>query len=169
MITADLDGVVGVARIAFPDHFEDRSCFAERLELYPAGCFALEITGEITGAVEGYLIAYPWTAGSAPPLNSLIGTLPQHADVIYLHDLALHPRARGKGLTATIVERLAAQSQADGWAAIALVAVNRAAGFWSRMGFAVVDDPAMASKLASYGADAVYMQRSLAPQPTVPA
>lgn len=157
MQPADVPGVVEVARLAFPHHFEDRSCFAERLALYPAGCFTLEIAGRVAG----YLIAYPWTAGSAPPLNSLIGALPADASVIYLHDLALHPRARGKGLTSGIIDRLAMQARADGWDAIALVAVNEAAGFWARAGFAAVDGPAMAAKLTSYGANAVYMQRAL--------
>lgn len=156
METADLDGVVRIARLAFPDHFEDRSCFAERLELYPRGCFTLDMAGEVAG----YLIAYPWTTGSAPPLNSLIHALPQDADLIYLHDLALHPEARGHGLTSPMISRLAAQVRDDGWNAIALVAVNRATSFWSRMEFEVVEDPAMAVKLASYGAEAAYMMRS---------
>jgi GNAT superfamily N-acetyltransferase len=157
MKPADLDGVVRVARLAFPDHFEDRASFAERLELYPRGCFTLEIAGEVAG----YLIAYPWKAGSAPPLNSLIHALPPDADVLYLHDLALHPDARGGGLTSAIVERLAEQARDDGWSKIALVAVNHAAGFWSKMGFVAVDDPAMAEKLESYGGDAAYMTRPL--------
>jgi len=156
MAPADLDGVVRVARIAFPDHFEDRACFAERLALYPQGCFVLD-----AGQVAGYLIAYPWRSASAPPLNTVIGTLPLGADVLYLHDLALHPDARGQGATSAIVERLAVQARAEGWPVIALVAVNDATAFWQRMGFGVVDDPAMAAKLASYGADARYMVRKL--------
>lgn len=156
MVPCDLDGVVAVARIAFPDHFEDYACFAERLTLYPQGCFVLD-----AGQVAGYLIAYPWRSGSAPPLNTVIGALPEGADVLYLHDLALHPDARGQGVTSLIVERLADRARADGWPAIALVAVNDATAFWERMGFRVVADPAMAAKLASYGADARSMVRGL--------
>lgn len=158
METSDLDGVVRVARAAFPDHFEDRACFAERQSLYPEGCFVLT---QGLGKVLGYLIAYPWLSGSAPPLNSLIGGLPSQAEIIYLHDLALLPEAQGQGHTRAIVEHLAAQARADGWSAIALVAVNRAAAFWTKMGFAVMQDPAMAEKLASYGTDADYMVRRL--------
>lgn len=57
MLAGDLDGVVCVARLSFPDHFEDRACFAERFALYPQGCFVLD-AGD--GQVAGYLIAYPW-------------------------------------------------------------------------------------------------------------
>ena len=158
MTPDDLDGVVQVARIAFPDHFEDRACFENRLALYPRGCFVLT---EAEGPARGYLIAYPWKADSAPPLNTVIEGLPGEPALIYLHDLALHPEARGGGVTGAIVERLAEQAAEDGWPAVALVAVNDAVGFWSRHGFVEHPAEAMTAKLASYGADARYMVRPL--------
>lgn len=154
----DLDAVVEIARLSFPDHFEDRICFQNRLALYPRGCFVLA-AGE--GVARGYLIAYPWRADAAPPLNTVIEGLPAEAEVIYLHDLALHPRARGAGATAEIVQRLAEQAAEDGWPALALVAVNDAAGFWAKQGFEVRTPADMARKLAGYGADARYMVRRL--------
>ncbi len=158
MRPTDIDAVLEVARLSFPDHFEDRACFQNRLALYPRGCFVL---AESEGAARGYLIAYPWKAESAPPLNTVIEGLPPQPDLIYLHDLALHPEARGGGVTGAIVERLAEQAMEDGWPAIALVAVNDAVGFWSRHGFVEQPAEAMAAKLASYGADARYMLRPL--------
>lgn len=158
MRPTDIDAVVEVARLSFPDHFEDRACFQNRLALYPRGCFVL---AESEGAARGYLIAYPWKAESAPPLNTVIEGLPPQPDLIYLHDLALHPEARGGGVTGAIVERLAEQATEDGWPAIALVAVNDAVGFWSRHDFVEQPAEAMAAKLASYGADARYMLRPL--------
>ncbi|ANC54586.1 GCN5 family acetyltransferase [Brevundimonas sp. GW460-12-10-14-LB2] len=154
----DIEAVTGVARLSFPDHFEDRACFENRLALYPRGCFVLADGDE---PARGYLIAYPWKAESAPPLNTVIEGLPAQPDLIYLHDLALHPEARGGGVTGAIVERLAEQATEDGWPAIALVAVNDAVGFWSRHGFVEQPAEAMAAKLASYGADARYMLRPL--------
>lgn len=158
MEASDLDGVVRVARLAFPDHFEDRQCFAERLALYPRGCFVL--AGSET-EVAGYLIAYPWAANSAPPLNSLIGRLPDCAEVLYLHDLALLPYVQGQGHTKIIVKRLAEEAMQDGWTAIALVAVNRAAAFWAKFAFEPAADAGMKAKLASYGDGACYMTRTL--------
>ena len=154
----DLDAVVDVARLSFPNHPEDRACFQNRLALYPRGCFVLAAED---APAKGYLIAYPWRADAAPALNCLIEGLPVDAEVLYLHDLALHPEARGGGVTGTIVERLAGQAVEDGWPAIALVAVNDAAGFWARHGFEIRDTPDMAGKLAGYGADARYMVRPL--------
>lgn len=159
----DIDAVVEVARLSFPDHFEDRACFENRLALYPRGCFVLAGAGAEDGAepARGYLIAYPWRADAAPALNCLIEGLPVDAEVLYLHDLALHPEARGGGVTGAIVRRLAKQAVEDGWPTIALVAVNDAAGFWARHGFQIRDTPDMAGKLAGYGADACYMVRPL--------
>jgi GNAT superfamily N-acetyltransferase len=158
MTAADLDAVAEIAAVGFPDHFEGRACFENRLALNPAGCFVL---GGEDGAPKGYLIAYPWRPGDAPALNTLVEAIPDDATLIYLHDLALHPDARGGGWARPIVERLAGEAKATGWPALALVAVNDAAPFWERLGFEVVDAPEMAAKVASYGPDARYMIRRL--------
>ena len=158
MAAADLEGVAAVAAGAFPDHPEDRACFANRLALHPAGC---KVLADRADRVAGYLAAYPWRADDAPALNTLIEAIPDDATVMYLHDLALHPEARGGGWSRPIVERLATEARAAGWPALALVAVNDAAPFWEGLGFTAVEAPEMAAKLASYGPDARYMLRRL--------
>lgn len=158
MTPADLDGVVAVAQLSFPDHREERACFANRLDLHPEGCFVLAADN---GPVMGYLVAYPWRRNAAPALNVLIDAVPADAEVLYLHDLALHPATRGGGHTRPVVERLAAQARDAGWPALALVAVNDATSFWARNGFEVQTPPGMAEKLAGYGDDARYMVRQL--------
>ena len=162
MAPVDLDVVAAIAADGFPDHFEGRDCFENRLALNPGGCFVLADGG---GPPKGYLVAYPWTADAAPALNTLIAAIPADAAVMYLHDLALHPDVRGRGLSRPVVERLADAARTSGWPALALVAVNDAAPFWRGRGFAVVDAPGMTAKLASYGPDARYMIRSLTARP----
>ena len=157
MTAADLDAVAGIAAVGFPDHFEGRDCFENRLALNPDGCFVL--AGD--EGPKGYLVAYPWRANDAPALNTLIEAIPADAEVMYLHDLALHPDARGAGWPRPIVERLAEDARRAGWPALALVAVNEAAPFWERHGFVAVDSPALRAKLAGYGPDARYMIRRL--------
>jgi len=152
MTADDLDGVVAVARVAFPDHPEDRACFAERLALAPDLCFVLAEGEEVAG----YLIAYPWPLGSIPPLNSLLGALPEVRDALYLHDLALRPDVRGGGHTRAILDTLFAHAAG---LPIALVSVNDSAAFWRAQSFAESDAPGLAAKLASYGPDARYMVR----------
>lgn len=158
MTAADLDVVAAIAVIGFPDHFEGRDCFENRLALNPSGCFVL---AESDGPPTGYLVAYPWTADAAPALNALIEAIPADAALMYLHDLALHPEVQGQGWSRPVVEQLANEARAAGWPALALVAVNDAAPFWKGHGFAIVETRSMAAKLASYGPDARYMVRSL--------
>lgn len=157
MTTADLDAVTALATVGFPDHFEGRDCFGNRLALNPGGCFVL--AGD--GALRGYLVSYPWTEHAAPALNTLIETIPNDASVIFLHDLAIDPAARGGGWSRPVVERLARDARAAGWPALTLVAVNDAAPFWERHGFVATDPPGMANKLAGYGEGACYMVRRL--------
>lgn len=159
MTAADLDVVAALAVVGFPDHFEGRDCFENRLALNPGGCFVLADGEE--GPPRGYLVAYPWTAEAAPALNTPIEAIPGDASVIYLHDLALDPAIRGGGWSRPIIEQLAENARLAGWPALALVAVNEAASFWERHGFAVVDAPGMTEKLAGYGPDARYMVRPL--------
>lgn len=158
MIRADVDEVVSVAASAFPDHFERRACFENRLALFPPGCFVL---GSPAG-VAGYLIAYPWAFGAIPPLNTLLDRLPETTDAIYLHDLALRPEARGQGHARPIVERLVQVGRQFGAGRIALVSVNSSLAFWQGLGFApVTHDPALRDKLRSYGDCASYMIREI--------
>ncbi|MET0307276.1 MAG: GNAT family N-acetyltransferase [Sphingomonas sp.] len=152
MQASDLDGVVAVAAIAFPDHPEGRACFAERLALSPSLCFVLADGSDVAG----YCIAYPWPLGSIPPLDTLLGALPESRDALYLHDLALARDARGGGHTRTILEALFARA---GDKPIALVSVNASTAFWAGYGFVAQDSPDLAVKLASYGPDARYMVR----------
>ena len=159
MTPADLSGVKAVAAVAFPDHPEDLACFAERRSLSPDLCFVL--AGE--GGVQGYLVAYPWRRGAAPPpLNTLIGAVPDEAAFLYLHDLALSPAALGGGHARRAIDLLVERARAGGTEEIALVSVNDSVPFWTAMGFTVrTGDPTMPAKLASYGADARYMTRRL--------
>lgn len=151
MAPGDLDGVVAVARVAFPDHPEGRACFAERLALAPASCFVLE--GE--GGTAGYLIAYPWPLEAIPPLDTLLGSLPETRETWYLHDLALLPEARGGGHARAGLDLLFGRVDAP----IGLVSVNESVAFWQARGFVPLDSPALRAKLASYGPGAHYMVR----------
>lgn len=153
MTADDLDGVVAVARIAFPDHPEGRPCFAERLALAPDTCFVLARKGRVAG----YLIAYPWPLKAIPPLNTLLGGLPERRDAWYLHDLALLPEARGGGHAGAGLRRLFDRIDAP----IALVSVNESAAFWQAQGFAAMNSQALGAKLSSYGPHARYMVRSV--------
>jgi ribosomal protein S18 acetylase RimI-like enzyme len=151
----DLAAIGPIQAAVHPSFPEDEEVFAERLRLYPAGCFMLESR---EGPV-GYIVSHPWRFGHLPALNSLLGALPAEPSTFYIHDIALLPSARGGGVASSIVATLIAHAGATGLASLSLVAVNDSQPFWRRHGFAVVDDPALAGKLATYDDAARLMAR----------
>lgn len=157
---ASLPDLVSVSEIqlvvheAFP---EDDHVLADRLELSPEGCFMLEVGG----IAQGYVLSHPWVRRAPPSLNSMLGEIPDAADTWYIHDLALLPETRGSGAGGNVVPLLADIARTEGYRSMSLVSVNGSRGFWERQGFSVRMDERLASKLASYGEDAVYMERAL--------
>lgn len=159
MTTADLPRVNDVAAAVHPAFPEDAAVFAERLALYPAGCLVLERGGVIAG----YIISHPWGDGAPPPLNTLLGALPEKPSAYYIHDLALMPGARGSGAAQPIVAKIVAHARHCKFASVTLVAVNDSERFWRKHGFHVVRDESLAAKIASYGTDARIMRATLPP------
>jgi GNAT superfamily N-acetyltransferase len=155
MTPADIpavDAIAAAIHTALPEH---AFVFAERQRLYPDGCFMLEVDGEPAG----YVISHPWHYLRPPALNTLLERIPENASTYYIHDLALLPRSRRTGAGSAIARRLLAHADAAGLPSVSLVAVYDAAPFWRRHGFMPVDDPALADKLAGYGAEARMMVR----------
>ena len=158
MAPADLPAVMRIAAVVHPDYPEDEAVFVERLKLAPAGCHVL---AGADGVLLGYLVSHPWPDATLPALNSRLGAIPPGTRNWYIHDLALLPEGRGGGAAGRVVAQIAEHALRAGHASLALVAVNNSTGFWQRQGFRVVDDPALARKLASYDDAARYMRRAL--------
>lgn len=157
MLPTDLDEVVRIADCVHQGFPEDREVFAERLVLWPQGCHFLESEGEGLG----YLFGHPWVFRSPPPLNSLLGQLPQNPGTYYLHDLALLPEARKGGHGTKIIAANLKQARSDGFRVVSLISVHASSPFWRRQGFEVVNDNKLVAKLASYGDEARYMECQL--------
>lgn len=161
MLATDLAAVEALAARLHPSFPEDDAVFAERLRLYAEGCLVLAQGPDIAG----YVVSHPWLALQPPPLNSLLGNLPASPSTFYIHDLALEHQARASGAAARIVEALGRQARRMAAPTMSLIAVNGSEGFWRRRGFQVVEQPVLASKLRSYGRDALFMARDLTAMP----
>nr|WP_278254210.1 GNAT family N-acetyltransferase [Sphingobium sp. BYY-5] len=149
MRVEDIAVVASISDAVHGAYTEWAAIYAERLMLYPAGCFLFERDG---GAL-GYLISHPWRSGHPPALNRPIGAIPAEADLYYLHDLALARETRGTGAAQAAVRIALERAQVAGFARIGLTAVNGADGFWRQQGFQpVCDAPA-------YGGDSLAMER----------
>jgi ribosomal protein S18 acetylase RimI-like enzyme len=151
MSPADLESVAAIERESHtPLPPEGEEIFANRLELFPAGCF---VAGDPVG---GYAIAHPW-AGPAPALGLVLEALPEAPDHLFLHDVALRPGLRGRGLVETVLDLLRGVAAARGLREIRLTAVHGTAPRWARLGF-VPDGGALS---AGYGEGAIGMRLAL--------
>ncbi len=155
---SDLPAISTIAAKIHPDLPESPEVFAEKMRLYPGGCRVLAAENEIAG----YGLSHPWKRHRIPPLNGLLTRLPDDADCLYVHDVAVLPEFRGGVLRAYIAE-IEQLARGSGIATLALVSVYATRPMWQRLGFKpVAADAELRAKLASYGEGATYMLRDLA-------
>jgi len=105
--------------------------FVRLIELFPEGaigCFDDE-------GLCGYAIGVPLMSGSTLELRVPLARVPAGADTFYIHDVAVAPRCRGRGLGRMLAERLIDVGRRHGFARFELVSVQGSAPFWERFGF----------------------------------
>ncbi|WP_453955268.1 GNAT family N-acetyltransferase [Bradyrhizobium sp. USDA 377] len=155
---SDLPAISAIAARIHPDLPERAEVFAEKMRLYPDGCRALIADDEIVG----YGLAHPWKQHRIPPLDVFLELIPDDADCIYLHDVAVLPDFRG-GVARAYVVAIEGLARASAIPALALVSVYATRPLWQRLGFQpVTANTELSEKLASYGNGATYMLRDLA-------
>ena len=148
----DLDAVEILGDRVHPGLPESRAVFAERLALFPAGCFVLDGVAGVCG----YAVSHPIRQGEPPPLDTLLTAIPDDASQYYIHDVVLAPEARGTGAAAAGVGQLL--EVGSRYPTTALISVYGTTGFWGRFGFTAVSWD-MGGKLVPYGESAVFMVR----------
>jgi GNAT superfamily N-acetyltransferase len=154
MREADLHAVLAVQAACYPPAMQEAAdVVLARLRTAPgtvlAACDAVGVCG--------YVFAYPSRRGAVTPLGAGFAPAPD-ADTLYIHDLAVAPRALGQGLARRLVAALLASNKALAWAA--LVAVQDSRRFWEGLGFAAQDaGEEGAQRLATYPGGALYMLR----------
>ncbi len=152
----DLDAVLAVQALCYPPAMQEAGAVVlARLRAAPATTLAA-----CDGAgVCGYLFAYPSVSGKVTPLDAAFDVAAR-PDTLYLHDLAVAPRAHGRGLARRLVLRMLALGAARGLARSALVSVQDSRAFWEALGYAAAaPDAAGRAALAGYPAGALYMTR----------
>lgn len=155
---SDLPAISAIAARIHPALPEREEVLAEKIRLCPDGCSVLDTDQGIIG----YGLAHPWMRYRIPPLDGFLRALPDRADCLYIHDVAVLPEFRGGGVRAYVgdIEKLARASRIR---TLALVSVYGMPPLWERVGFRTVTaDAELHAKLASYGDGATYMLRDLA-------
>lgn len=156
----DLADLLAVQQACYGAGFvESAEVFARRLAS-PANC---SLVLEREGKVCAYLAAYRSALGKVTPLHGDFEAAAR-ADTLYLHDMAVLPAFAGQGLALMLLQSLWGQAAAQGLQHTALVSVQGSQAYWERHGYAPrpLDDAAQRDRLASYGAGAVYMARTMA-------
>ncbi|KAI9677131.1 MAG: hypothetical protein M1822_008240 [Bathelium mastoideum] len=94
-----------------------------------------------------------------PPLDSLLGDIAPDANQYYIHDLAILPQMRGRGLAQECMEKISAIAKR--YSTTSLVSVYGTAPFWGRFGFRLKEvDDVLRKKLLDYGDNATYLERN---------
>ena len=153
-----LPDISRIAEEVHPDYPESRAVFANRLALFAPGCFVCQTDD----AIYGYLISHPWRRGQSVPLDTELAALPDEADCLYLHDIALLPAARGKGASALALQAVEQVARQAGLTVLSLVALPGTEAYWSRQGF----DARACAGLESYGPGVSYRERGIPAQQT---
>lgn len=160
MTTDDLTAVMHIQQACYePAFHEPLAAFSAKLQASTDTCW---VACQGTRA-QAYLVSLPLRGASAPALHATFCPPGEQANWLYVHDLAIGPQVRGTGLAHRLINTAVAHAAAQGLPEIGLIAVQGSQAFWARHGFTPCLSSANmpAEKLATFGADAIYMTRQL--------
>lgn len=155
----DLPEIMDIQLDVYSDELQETpDIIAQRLAQVPD----LALVAEDHQGICGYLFSYRSRRGAITPLDGLF-VEPTHSDCLYLHDLAVAPRALKRGIGPSLVKHKLKMARQAGLQHCSLVSVQDSAAFWQHLGFQTQDahTPQQAAALDSYGVPAVYMQKNL--------
>lgn len=115
-------------------------------------------------AVDQSPVVVAYCLAHAYPLNriAVLGTTDLSTfaptDNLFVHDLAVQKATVGRGVAQALFNHLTSVARSLGYRSMSLVAVQQAAGFWTKMGFT----PSMQATInESYTADATFMTQTI--------
>jgi predicted N-acetyltransferase YhbS len=109
-------------------------------------------------AVIAYCLAHPYPSNQVAVLGTADASEPEPTNNLYLHDLAVQNASAGRGVAQILFDHLTSVARLTGYRTMSLVAVQQAAGFWTKMGFR----PSKIGKInGSYTGNATFMTRRL--------
>lgn len=162
MQTHDIQSILSIQALSYPALLhESATNLLAKLEFSPHTCWVAENNAHILA----YLFSHPWVDSCLPDLDSPMNLPTDKADIFFIHDLALHPQARGLGLARHLIQTALQWAQQHSYHTVRLIAVENSGAFWRGMGFSHSDKlMAFQEKVRAYGAAAQCMQTQLAPK-----
>lgn len=155
----DLDNILTIQDLCyFEIEPESSESMASKIIASPDTCFVAKDKQEVWG----YLLSIPALLGNPPQLDSKVQSVVDAPDCLYLHDLAIHPKARGKGIGQLLIHQFIKTARYQGFRFTSLISIQNSVAFWKKYGFQPVEpDVNLKQKLLSYGENATYMEGSL--------
>mgnify|MGYP000849109219 FL=1 len=155
----DLPEIVDIQLKVYVEELQESpEVIAQRLVQVPD----LAIVAEDQEGICGYLFSYRSQPGVITPLDGNF-VEPAQSNCLYLHDLAVAPRALRRGIGPRLVRHQLQMARQAGLQHCSLVSVQESTPFWQHMGFKVkaATTRQQTTALNSYGVPAVYMQKIL--------
>ncbi|ORY07335.1 hypothetical protein K493DRAFT_295544 [Basidiobolus meristosporus CBS 931.73] len=138
---------------------EEFSCFLDKFNAYPMGCFVARRTDDSTTVV-GYCFSHPIAFPNIPSLNGT-PSMAEQPNSYFIHDLALSNEARGHKVGKALYNKVLSYAEKINLKHTYLISVQKSRKFWNQAGFTEVeDDGTLTAGLQQvYGPDACLMQR----------
>lgn len=111
-----------------------------------------------TESVVAYCLAHPYPRNRVAVLGTVCSESTIDTDNLYLHDLAVQRSSAGCGIAQRLLSHVMTVAKSRGCRTMSLVAVQDAAGFWMKMGFAPSNEVCIDE---SYAATATFMTRKI--------
>lgn len=148
----EVDKILRIQRNCYKsEYIEGREIFERMIDVYPRGCIGVLVDTIFAG----YIFFHPYFEGRPKPLNTML-RLNGKEDCMYLHDLAIDRKYRGRGLSKILMDEFNQETQKKGFKVQCLVSVQDSLGFWEKHGFK------LDKIIKDYGYEnAYYMKRSL--------
>lgn len=162
MLAADLPAVLAVqAQCYAAPLIESADALASRLALSRETCWVAALP---EGRLAAYLFTHAWPEATLPTLDGVLARdwPPTTPLTWFVHDMAVAPAGQGTGLAVRLYATAEQSARALGLTSSRLIAVQSAATWWRRIGYAPLTSQAAAPhahKLAAYGTDAILMER----------
>jgi predicted N-acetyltransferase YhbS len=136
LTTADLPQVQRIERDSYGAELrESEAALLAKMALFRAGALGCFDGPELCG----YAFALPWRADGLIEVGQVVDALPDHPDVMYVHDMVVAPAHRRKGVASHLFGEIVRLAETFHLPRFALVAVQGSESFWQRLGFEEVD------------------------------
>ena len=156
----DVAAIFALQKHCYSENFhESEKAFLSKINGAKGFCWVAERHNTLLA----YLMSVPAKTTYLPCLNTENYQQPEGADILYLHDMAIAPQARGLGLKRLLLDKALACAEQAHFTRAVLIAVQNSVPIWEKEGFSVVDAHKyeIGAIVDSYGCDAKLMERYL--------